>query len=162
MYILIICYCCKQYTWIINDAFLMQSIYIDLLCLGIPFLVSPCSIFQLFPRVAPSHRQCPIRQTKIDFSDLLLWRHNVRDGVSNHQPHDCLLNRSFRRRSKKTSKLRVTGLSAGNSPVTGKFPAQMASYAENVSIWWRHHDKREQRLHDSLNEAEWHIYASIN
>ena len=28
---------------------------------------------------------------------------------------------------------------AGNSPVTGEFPAQMASNAENVSIWWRHH-----------------------
>ena len=27
----------------------------------------------------------------------------------------------------------------GNSPGTGEFPAQMASYAENVSIWWRHH-----------------------
>ena len=22
---------------------------------------------------------------------------------------------------------------------TGEFPAQRASYAENVSIWWRHH-----------------------
>ena len=40
---------------------------------------------------------------------------------------------------KKPSKLRVPGLCAGNSPVTGEFPAQMASYAENVSIWWRHH-----------------------
>ena len=69
----------------------------------------------------------------------LWWRHNERDSVSNHQPHDCLLNRLFRRTSKKTSKLRVTGLCAGNSPVTGEFPAQMASYAENVSIWWRHH-----------------------
>ena len=39
----------------------------------------------------------------------------------------------------KTSKLRVTGLCAVNSPETGEFPAQMASYAENVSIWWRHH-----------------------
>ena len=39
----------------------------------------------------------------------------------------------------KTSKLRVNGLCAGNSPVTGEFPAQMASNAENVSIWWRHH-----------------------
>ena len=28
----------------------------------------------------------------------------------------------------------------GNSPGTGEFPAQMASNAENVSIWWRHHD----------------------
>ena len=70
----------------------------------------------------------------------LRWRHNERDGVSNHQPHHCLLDRLFGCRSKKTSKLRVTGLCAGNSPGTGEFPAQMASNAENVSIWWRHHD----------------------
>ena len=70
---------------------------------------------------------------------LLQWRHNGHDSVSNHQPHDCLLNRLFRHRSKKTSKLRVTGICAGNSPGTGEFPAQMASNAENGSIWWRHH-----------------------
>ena len=64
----------------------------------------------------------------------LRWRHNDHAGVSNHQPHGCLLNRLFRRKSKKTSKLRVTGLCAGNSPGTGEFTAQMASYAENVSI----------------------------
>ena len=46
----------------------------------------------------------------------LHWRHNELDGVSIHQPHDCLLSRLFGRRSKKTSKLRVTGLCAGNSP----------------------------------------------
>ena len=34
----------------------------------------------------------------------------------------------------------VTGICAENSPVAGEFPAQMASDAENVSIWWRHHD----------------------
>ena len=104
-------------------------------------------------------------------SNPLLWRHNGRDNVSNHQPHDlimshhwfrlwtnrrhllpdpitmtsnhqlhdCLHNRLFGHKSKKTSKLRVTGLCAGNSPGTGVFPAQMASNAENVSIWWRHH-----------------------
>ena len=76
----------------------------------------------------------------------LQWRHNGHDSVSNHQPHDCLLNRLFRRRSKKTSKLRVTGLCVENSPGTGEFPAQMASDAENVSIWWRHHVKR--LIHD--------------
>ena len=53
-------------------------------------------------------------------------RHSERDSFSDHQPHDCLLNRLFRRRSKKTSKLRVTGLCAGNSPGTGEFPAQKA------------------------------------
>ena len=40
---------------------------------------------------------------------------------------------------KKTSKLRVIELCAGNSPVTDEFPAQMSSNEENVSIWWRHH-----------------------
>ena len=69
----------------------------------------------------------------------LHWRQNERIGVSDHQPHDCLLNCLFRRKSKKTSKLRVTGICAGNSPLTGEFPSQMASNAENVSIWWRHH-----------------------
>ena len=69
----------------------------------------------------------------------LQWRHNGRDGVSNYQPHHCLLYRLFSRRSKKASNLRVTSLCVGNSPVTGEFPAQRASNAENVSIWWRHH-----------------------
>ena len=46
----------------------------------------------------------------------LHWRHNDHDDVSNHQPHGCLLNRLFKRRSKKTSKLCVTGLCVGNSP----------------------------------------------
>ena len=70
----------------------------------------------------------------------LQWRHNGRDSVSNHQPHDCLLNCLFKRRLKKPSKPRVSGLWEGNSPGTGEFSAQMASNAENVSIWWRHHD----------------------
>ena len=69
----------------------------------------------------------------------LRWSHKWCDGVSNHQPHDCLLKTLFGRRSKKRSKFRVTGLCAGNSPGTGEFLAQMACNAENVSIWWRHH-----------------------
>ena len=69
----------------------------------------------------------------------LQWRHDEPDGVSNHQPHDCLLNRLLRSRSKKTSKFRVTGICKGNLPVTDEFPAQMASNAEKVSIRWRHH-----------------------
>ena len=44
----------------------------------------------------------------------LQWRHNGRDSVSNHQSHNCLLNRLFRRRSKKTSNLRVTGEFTGD------------------------------------------------
>ena len=56
-------------------------------------------------------------ETEIEKTKATLhWRHNDPDGVSNHQPHGCLLNRLFRRRSKKTPKLRVTGLCVGNSP----------------------------------------------
>ena len=56
------------------------------------------------------------RYISLCFHDTLRWRHNDHDGVSNHQPHGCLLNRLVKRRSKKTSKLRVTGLCVGNSP----------------------------------------------
>ena len=79
----------------------------------------------------------------------LLWRHNELDGVSNHQPHNCLLNHLFRRRLNKTSKLRITGLCEGNSPVT----AQRASNVENASVWWRHHEL--QRFGSSLWAPNW-------
>ena len=58
------------------------------------------------------------------------WRHNERDVVLNHQPHDCSLNRLFSHGWKKASKLRVTGLCEGNSPVIDEFSTQMASNAE--------------------------------
>ena len=70
----------------------------------------------------------------------LQWRHNEPDGVSNHQPRDCLLNCLFSHRSKETSKLCVTSLCEGNSVVTSEFPAQRAGNVENVSIWWLHYE----------------------
>ena len=82
--------------------------------------------------------------TVIDFTNRMCtsqWRDNECDGVSNHQPHNCLLSRLLRHRSKKASKLRVTGLCEGNSPVAGEFPAQRASNAEkfpfdDVTMKW--------------------------
>ena len=74
----------------------------------------------------------PTRTYRYHYNDVIM------STIANHQPRHCLLNHLFGRRSKKTSKLRVTGLCVGNSPETGEFPAQMASNAENVSIWWRH------------------------
>ena len=52
----------------------------------------------------------------------LQWRHTEPDDVSNHRRLDSLLNCLLWRRSKKASKLRVTGLCEGNSPVTGNSP----------------------------------------
>ena len=75
-----------------------------------------------------------------NFTTQLQWRHNAHDDVSNHQPHGCFLSPLFRYRSKKTSKLRVTGFCEGNSPMmTVNLSAQRASNGESVSIWWRHH-----------------------
>ena len=45
----------------------------------------------------------------------------------------------FRRRSKKTSKPRVTGLCLGYPPLADGFPSHRACSAENISIWWLHH-----------------------
>ena len=95
------------------------------------------------------------------FLPSLRWRHNDHAGVSNHQPHGCLLNRLFRRKSKKTSKLHVTGLCAGNSPGTGEFPAQMASYAENVSIWWRHHDSSRLLVFSPLGSSLNYVTTNV-
>ena len=81
-----------------------------------------------------------------DRNTALQWLHNEGNGISNHQPHDCLLNCIFRHRSKKTSKLPITGLCVGKSPVTSEFPTQMASNAESVSIWWRHHGERNRNV----------------
>ena len=70
--------------------------------------------------------------SETDYTNTSQWHHNGRDGVANHQPRDCLLNHLFRRKSKKTWNLRVTGLCAGNSPMTGD--------ADNVSISRCHHE----------------------
>ena len=88
---------------------------------------------------AASFNEVSDTHLRMSSSTVLQWRHNGCDGVSNHRRLDYLHNRLFRHRSKKTSKLRVTGLCEGNSPVTGEFPSQRVGNAENVSIWWCHH-----------------------
>ena len=93
----------------------------------------------------PKTRESKSNSTPFTALTTLRWRHNGSVGVSDQRPHDCLLSRSFRCRSKKTPKRHVTGLCAGNSSVTGEFPAQMASNAESISIAWRHRDNKSRR-----------------
>ena len=71
------------------------------------------------------------------FRMALQWRHNECDGVSNHRRLGGLFNREFRRRWKKHQSSVLLAFCERNSPVTGEFPAQRASNAENVS----HHVK---------------------
>ena len=95
----------------------------------------------------------------IHFSTLK-WSHNGRDGISNHQPHDCLLNRLFRCRAKKASKVRATGLCERYSLWSVEFPAQMSSNAENVSIWWRHHGHLIMQVKPSSQAAKSYIVVT--
>ena len=70
----------------------------------------------------------------------LHWRHNGHDSVSNHQPHDCLLNRLLSRSSTKISKLRVTGLCVGshrrqvNSPHKWPVTRKMFPFDEVIML----------------------------
>ena len=71
----------------------------------------------------------------------LHWRHNGRDGVSNHQSHDCLLNRIFRRRSKKTSSSASLAFVRGNhrgpvnSPHKGPVTRKMFPFDDVIMHW---------------------------
>ena len=69
---------------------------------------------------------------------------NEPDGVSNHKPHHCLPNRLFRRRSKKTSKLCLTGLFWGeftghsvNSPHKGPVTRKMFQFDDVIMKIYR-------------------------
>ena len=92
---------------------------------------------------------CLLLYTKLS---TLQWRHNERRRVSNHQFLDCLLNRLFRRRSRKTPRRSVNGICEGNLPMTGEFLAHRARDAENISICWRHHDIKYLQNHQPFVE----------
>ena len=105
----------------------------------------------------------------LDLDRTLQRRHNEYDGVSNHRSLDFLLNRLSRRKSKKTSKHRVTSLCERNSPVIGGSPQSNAEY---VSIWWRHHGISMCNRKDTLNNKrslcifyanvmDFHIYVTF-
>ena len=69
-------------------------------------------------------------------------------------------------KEKYPSSLSLHGLCVGNSPVTGEFPAQKASNAENVSIWWRHHLYHKYRDHFTNNfpiaiEIRWTFHFDL-
>ena len=98
------------------------SIYIRR-CFGCAYKQICIEYFLSYPHRRMVHFKQFVRASSIKIGLIhrgpLEWRHNERDGVSNHRRLVCLLNRLFRCTSKKTSKLRVTGLCEGNSPVVG-------------------------------------------
>ena len=91
-------YCNRNLQWVTSD-----NMFLFLILCSFHFIGKYQHLWVCSKKICPPAKS-------------LWWRHNDHDSVSNHQPHECLLNRLFRRRSKKTSKLRVTGLCVGNSP----------------------------------------------
>ena len=86
---------------------------------------------------------------------VLQWRHYERNSVSNHRRLDCLLNRLFKRRSKKhqSSASLVFMMAIQRWPLNS--PGQRSSNAEDVSIWWRHHGLHRWRLKSVTKYVMW-------
>ena len=82
----------------------------------------------------------------------LRWRHNGRDWVSNHQASPLFTQPFIQAQIKENIKAPRHWPLCGE--FTGEFPAQMASNAENVSIWWRHHEL-DGHLTTAKHNATW-------
>ena len=65
----------------------------------------------------------------------LHWRHNDHDGALNQLFTQPFIQTQIKENIKAPRHWPLCGEFTG----TGEFPAQTASDAENVSIWWRHH-----------------------
>ena len=130
---------CQAIIWT-NDGLVYWHIYgsPDLDKLTLCGLVMPCGISELGDH--------PFRS--------LHWRHNDHDGVSNHQPHGCT--QSFiQTQIKENIKAPRHWPLCGEFNRTGEFPAQRASYTENVFIWRRHHVMSYRNTSASVQVKAW-------
>ena len=107
---------CQAITWINDELLFIGPLVTNI---GETSITIPRKLFQdIFERM---HLKISFSPLFVNEFNSLRWRHNERDGVSNRQAFDCLLNRLLRRRSKKTSTFLVTGICEGNPTVTGGF-----------------------------------------
>ena len=86
-------------------------IYMYISCLSSEWIYG--EMYPLYMYIKPALSRVVSIRISSDVIVTLQWRHNERDGVPNHQPHDCLFKRLFRGRSKKTPKLCVTDFVRG-------------------------------------------------
>ena len=81
--------------------------------------------------------------------EALQWRYNEPNGVSNHQSHDCLLNRYSGADQRKYQSLASLAFVRGIHRWWWIPVIKRASNAKNASIWWR--------LHVKERKAKWDI-----
>ena len=123
-------------NWIGNDDIIAEEINLTLNWLQIRW--SAC-MGELPVEFAKACYHRPVESITTIFYSTLQWRHNGRDCIPNHQPNDYLLNRLFRRRSKKHQSSASLAFVWGihRWPMNSRTNGQ---WRGNVSIWWRHHD----------------------
>ena len=110
---------------------------------------------------APKSLSAILGESKRIWSSRFPYGDNERDGVSNHQSHDCLLNRLFKAQIKENIKAPRHWPLCGEFTIAGEFPAQMASNAENVSSWWLHHDIKIFQIHGLYSLSRMMSYRQI-
>ena len=120
-----------DYTSSVSYDMPMVSLCFVLLWLYCQSLVDPCQSFTHSSGLLYWHWFCQRQWSHSHYNDVLMSAMTFQI-TSLTIVYSTVYSRC---RSKKTSKLHITGLGAGNSPVTGEFLAQRASNAENVSIW---------------------------
>ena len=121
----------RQHLYIESGPWSHQNVAAQHLSVVEPLHIKLYAVPECMPTILHITLRPPLYMVKT-----LHWRHNEHDGISNHQRIGCFFKRLFRCRSKKISKLCVTGPWEANPPVTSGFPSQRASNAENISIWW--------------------------
>ena len=127
-----------NYRWFTSVHGIQLPVNMKLIGIDFPWILKYCSRFT-FNKWNESTTVITMEQNDWSDNNLITDYNDVIMGAMVSQISSLVIVYStvclFRRSSKKTSKLRVTGLCEGNSPVTGDFPAQMASNTENVSIF---------------------------
>ena len=91
-------------------------------------------VIRLFQWILCNKQRCNPEMIMLVHSVPLQCRHNEHHWFSNHRRLYCLPNHLFRRISKKTSRLRVTGLCEGNPPVTGGFWRYLKDKISNLVL----------------------------
>ena len=87
----------------------------------------------------------------------LQWRHNERNGVSNHRCLGCLLDRLFRRRSRRH--LSSTSMAFVKEITDNRWIlSQRPSNAENGSNWWRHHEITDYKSNDVIEAGPMTVF----
>ena len=127
-------------TWLFTS--ILSTIAAPYLMITVVNMMIACSwiLYTLYFRLCDQYTIEPKYTTVFSrTNNYIIATSNEHQDILIHLLFACLISSLFKHTPKKTSKLCITGLSKGNSQVSGWFPLQRASNAENDFISWCHH-----------------------